>query len=285
MNASFKKIMAGVTAVTIVAMNGANFVANAANAGINGSTAANVTTALTITNVGGQFIDANEITFASLKRLDGSAATTTVAGYVGANATANTSVITLSADPTVGDNNQILVVSFITATGDFGTAQLTVGVPTSNVVTVSANVAPTLTLTLTNAAVALGTLDTASIVHSVSDPTATVTTNAVNGFNLSVASTSHGLHSTTATHTIGAAAPVIGSEGYALAVTKTGDIQANGSVVASPVLTGGATTISSSTGPTTGVTATADVEASISALTAAAADYSDTLTFTVTGTF
>lgn len=284
MNTSFKKVMAGVTAVTIVAMNGASFMANAANAAINSSTAANVTTALTITNAGA-FPDGDEINFASLKRLDGSAATTTVAGYVGNNADGNTSVITLSADPTVGDNNQILLISFTTVSGDFGTAQLTVGTPTANTVTVSATVLPTLTLALANATVALGTLSVAAPVNSATDPTATVVTNAVGGFTLSVDSANNGLTSTTASHTIGAGALGAGTQGYALAVSETADPQTNGSVTAAPVITGGAVSIASSTGPTGGYVATVDVGASISAITPNASDYTDTLTFTVTGSF
>lgn len=53
-----------------------------------------------------------------------------------------------------------------------------VGTPTSNTVTVTANVVPTLSLALTNTAVALGTLSPAGVVSSSSDPTATVATNA-----------------------------------------------------------------------------------------------------------
>lgn len=285
MNTSIKKVIAGVAAVALVAMNMASLTANAANAAINGATASVTGTALTITKAG-VFTNANEITFASLKRLDGTAATTTVSGYAATAGQDNVSQITLSADPTGNaDNNNILVVSFRTAGGDFGTAQLTVGTPTNNTVTISANVAPALSLTLTNTTVALGTLNTAGVVSSSIDPTATVTTNAAGGFTLSVDSTNNGLASAGASHTIAAGAVSAGSEGYALAVTKTADPQTNGSVVAAPNLSGGAVTVSSSTGPTAGVQATVDVQASISAITPAASDYADTLTFSVTGSF
>lgn len=43
--------------------------------------------------------------------------------------------------------------------------------------------------------------------------------------------------------------------------------------------------MATSTGPNVGYVATVDVQASISAITPAAADYTDTLTFTVTGSF
>lgn len=289
---NIKKVVAGASAIAILTMNMINFTANAANVAINGATATNVTTALTITKAG-VFTDTNEITFASLKRLDGSAATTTVAGYAATAWLNDVSEITLNADPTVWDNNQILVISFVTATGDFWSAQLVVGTPTSNTVTVTANVVPTLSLALTNTTVSLGSLSTAGAVSSSSDPTATVATNAADWFTLQVASTNNGLASATALASwltaaeslIEAGAVGAGTEGYALAVTETTDTQGNGSVVASPSLAGAAVNMATSTGPNVGYVATVDVQASISAITPAAADYTDTLTFTVTGSF
>lgn len=178
----------------------------------------------------------------------------------------------------------MLVISFVTATGDFGTVGLTIGTPTNNTVSVTANVVPTLSLTLANTTVALGSLDVANIVHSSTDPTATVRTNAVSGFSLSVDSTNNGLTSTTASHTIAAGATSNGNEGYALNVTETTDPQSNGTIVASPSLAT-PSTLASSSGPTAGYVATVDVAASISGITQAAGDYSDTLVFTVTGSF
>ncbi|MFZ4461527.1 MAG: hypothetical protein ACOYN2_03135 [Patescibacteria group bacterium] len=283
MNATFKKSIALTSVIAIATVS--TLIVNATNAAINGATATNVTTAVTITKAT-VFSDANEITFATIKNLDGTAPAggLTVSTYGGANTVDSTSVINLSADPAVANDNKVLVISFVTATGDFGTTQLTVGTPTNNSVSVTANVVPTLSLTLANTTVALGSLDAANVVHSTVDPTATVRTNAVNGFILSVDSANNGLKSTTANHTIAAGATSNGTEGYALNVTQTANPQTNGSVVASPSLAT-PSTLASSTGPTAGYVATVDVAASISGVTPAAGDYSDTLTFTVTGTF
>jgi hypothetical protein len=186
--------------------------------------------------------------------------------------------------------------------GDFGSTVLVIG--TSNNVVVSAQVEPTLTLNLANTSVDLGVLTPAAITSSATDPTATVATNAQNGWTLQVKDadldldTNAGLYSTTASKTIaatpvaGGGATAAGSEGFDIEVSETANPQGTGSVAAGFAATTGTSTITtanqtiaSGTGPNAGYIATVNIRAAISAITPAAADYTTSLTFSATGGF
>ena len=166
----------------------------------------------------------------------------------------------------------------------------------ANTISVSASVDPTLSMSLANTTVNLGTLTTGAISESSTDPTVTVATNGTSGVTISVldADGNVGLRSTTASKTIAATAnnaTVLGSEGFDIQVTQTTDPQGNGSVTAAfapngvGILTASAQSIASTSGPTSGYVATVNIRAAISATTPAASDYTTTLTFVTTGTF
>jgi hypothetical protein len=178
--------------------------------------------------------------------------------------------------------------------GDFGSAVMIIG--TSNDVVVTAQVEPTLTMNLANTAVDLGILTPSAITASATDPTATIATNALNGWTLQVVDGDGnvGLNSATAAYTIAATAnnaTAAGADGLDLEVSETADPQTNGAITAAWAAAGGATltganqTVASGTGPTNGYTATVNVRAAISNITPAATDYTTNLTFSVTGGF
>ncbi len=217
MKANLKKSIALASALAVVAVSTLSVYAT--NTAINGATASYSTTTVTVTNTAAFTNGSNEITFATIKNLDGTATTGGLTLTPSGAGTNDTSVLTISADPSTTDDNKVLVISFVTATGDFGTAQLTVGTPANNTVSVTANVVPTLSLTLSGTTVALGALDSSTVVTAATHPTATVRTNAIGGFNLLVASSNNGLHSTSANYTI-SGATANSSEGYALAGTE-----------------------------------------------------------------
>jgi len=166
----------------------------------------------------------------------------------------------------------------------------------ANTITANAAVDPTLSMSLANTTVDMGTLTTGAISQSATDPTVTIQTNAANGFNISMldADGNVGLHSADASYTIAAtasSATAAGSEGFDVEVTESADPQANGSVHPSFAPNGGgvldsaAKTIANGTGPTSGYVASINLRAAISGITPAAADYTTTLTFVATGSF
>lgn len=162
---------------------------------------------------------------------------------------------------------------------------------TSNQVNVSATVIPTLTLAVANTTIDLWALSPTAVTSSSTDPTATVTTNALGGFRLYVqdADWNLWLRSASAAHTI-ANAWVDGvvtatEEEFWIVVSESADPQTNGTIVANPIIAATPTQIASATWPTAWYVASMDVQAAITGITPAAADYTTTLTFTVTGSF
>lgn len=269
-------------ALTIAPVNaaGINDVTAVASGNAQGQT-------ITITSSGSSFTDANDVTAATITDLDGSAVVGTTFTYGLDDTNDAISVLTIAtADLT---DNQSYMLSFSTEGGDYGVVQVSVGTATDNVVNVSATVEPTLSLVLANTAVDLGVLSTAGISESVTDPTATVATNATGGFTLSVADTDGfvGLRSTTATKTIAATGnntTALGNEGFDIEVSGTGTAAAF-LAAGDGVITGSNQTIASVATPTAGNVSTINIRAAVSGITPAASDYATTLTFTATGSF
>lgn len=157
-----RKILA-ISIITTIVL--ASTITSAANIAINNTTAttpSNVgiqTTVLTITDTitGTGFSDTNEITSATITTLSGTGISTTLAP-IGADGNDAISTLTIStADLT---DNTSYIVSFTTATGDFGTTTLRIGTPTNDTLTVTASVQPVLKFAMQSNSEAFGILST-----------------------------------------------------------------------------------------------------------------------------
>jgi methionine-rich copper-binding protein CopC len=218
------KILKKITAITIIAsIVLASTITSAANTAINSSTAAAgvagaIGDTITVTNTG-EFPDGDEIATATITLLDGTAAGITTLSADGDNADNDTTTVTVAGANLV--NNTAYIVSFTTTSGDYGVAQLNIGTPTNDVLTVSANVQPVLKFALQSTSQDFGTLTS---VYAGVTTGLEVGTNAINGVTITASSTNGGLNSATASHIInGDATDADGSlydaEGYQFEAT------------------------------------------------------------------
>lgn len=180
-------------------------------------------------------------------------------------------------------------------TADFSTASIS-----DDQIVVSATVPQSFSFALSGNTDALGTLNTGSVASSPTPRTATVNTNAKNGWNVWARSANAGLSSTSASSSIASTTPgtsstlTAGTEGYNTGVTSS---QTSGSgtisvtaAYAGSALTGAGLdntlrTLASSNGTANNAVLTLTNNVSISPLTAAASDYSDTITVVGAGLF
>ncbi len=186
-------------------------------------------------------------------------------------------------------------------TGD--TDDLAVPVITNDQISITASVAPTFTFVFSNNSQALGTLSSSSVI-SGGGTTVTITTNAPGGWNAWVRSANVGLTSTSASHTINTtgsidAAPSTistGTEGYVLDADLTTDAGSGGTVTLAAEYNGTTTSaggtlsttlqsFASSNGTANGDVITLIPRTTISGVTPAASDYTDTLTVVGAGIF
>ncbi|QQS20048.1 hypothetical protein IPL85_01150 [Candidatus Saccharibacteria bacterium] len=168
-------------------------------------------------------------------------------------------------------------------------------------IVVSATVAPSFTFALSGNSDNLGALSTGSVSVSPTPRTATVNTNAKNGWYVWAKDASTGLNSTTASATIASTTPgsnstlSAGTEGYNTGVTQS-QVGGTGTVtVAAPFVGGSAgkgggldttlRTLASSTGTAQTAVLTLTNNAAISSLTLPATDYTDTITVVGAGLF
>ncbi len=198
---------------------------------------------------------------------------------------ANTgSVATQTATPTVIDS-----IGYTTASVTSDQIAVSAAVPSSFSFTLSANTDP------------LGTLSTGSVTTSPTPRTATLSTNAKNGWMVWAKDANTGLNSVTASSTIASTTPgtnstlTAGTAGYNMGATST---QAGGTgtiTVAAPFV-GTATgqggglnttlaTVASSNGTANNAVLTLKNNVAIANTTSAAADYSDTITVIGAGLF
>ncbi len=170
-------------------------------------------------------------------------------------------------------------------------------------VTITATVPPTFTFTLSGTSDAFTTDLSTSAVVSTTGVDATVVTNASNGWTAYVQSANAALDSAVTGDTIATSGTIdgspttlsTGSEGYVLDVDEDTDPQTNGSIDAE--YNGGTTSaggtlsatalqpIATGTAPTSGYVMTLIGRATISGLTQAASDYTDTWTVVAAGNF
>lgn len=188
----------------------------------------------------------------------------------------------------------------VTTSTDTATPFATAAIADDQIV-VSASVAPSFTFAISANTDNLGQLSTGSVSSSPTPRTATVNTNAKNGWYVWAKDASTGLSSVSASATITSTTPgtnstlSAGNEGYNTGITSS---QTGGSgtlTVATPFV-GGLTgkgggldttlrTLASSTGTANNAVLTLTNNASISSLTVPAADYTDTITVVGAGLF
>jgi len=172
---------------------------------------------------------------------------------------------------------------------------------TGDQVVVSATVPSTFSFALSGNTDALGTLAIGSVATSPTPRTATVSTNAKNGWLVWAKDANTGLNSTTASKTIASTTPgtnstlVAGTEGYNTGIT-TSQVGGSGTIsVAAPFVGTGTgqgggldttlRTLASSNGTADTAVLTMKNNAAINATTPGASDYTDTITVIGAGLF
>ena len=286
MNTSLlKKVAAGVSAIAILSLNLASL-ATVNAAALNGATAVVTPATDIVVTSAGAFAGSTTCT-ATITQTNTNGTTTAVT-VDSCTPAANT--LTIAASTVAA--NKYYTITFNTDDGVFGSA--TAG-DTTNDVQVTATVVPTLSMSISAPNIALGVLTTAG--YSTGSVDIVTATNAVSGADVTMASA--GLSDATVNKQIGVvgigAIPTTAATDYYKIQSKVAS-QANVAQVfndingadlfaaagtdmtASQVVLDGTTATDSST--TTTVTVGAHIAA-----TTEAGNYSDTLTFTVTGSF
>lgn len=212
---------------------------------------------------------------------------------------ANTAALSISAAATANNSGTVTTRTSVPATIDssnFSTASIA-----DDQIIVSATVPQTFSFALSANTDSLGSLSTGSVATSPTPRTATVNTNAKNGWLVWARDSNTGLSSASAPYTLASTTPgsnstlSAGTEGYNFGATSS---QAGGTgtiTVATPFVgiaagQGGGLdttlrTIASSTGTANTAVLTLRNNAAISASTPAAADYTDTITVVGAGLF
>jgi len=184
--------------------------------------------------------------------------------------------------------------SQVTITDQTDTTNVEINVIANDLITVSAVVPPSFTLSLSGATDAF-TANLSSASHTTTTGvTATINTNATNGWGLWAEDTQAGLRSASESHTIATVATgsnhtfTTGSEQYGLGVT-TANATVNyadaGGTTGSGLSTSTFNEIATAAVPASGVTANIKELADINSTTQAAQDYSDVITVVGAGSF
>lgn len=274
---SFKKAMAGVTAVTIIAMNMANFTVNAAGLTVASTAYDDGTDTITVT-VSGKDFSADNLVSWTVRTSGG---TQVSAGTSTEVTEANGSFVITDATNFNNLSADTYSVAFSTVAWDIGGAIVNVG--NDNQVVVTATVAPTLSFSLSSNTISLGTLNTDGSTYTEGNITSTVATNAQGGAVVTF----------DATGLADRSAAVLKSIGSLQAATTTLTAEANDAYkfAIDAAVTGGSTNIgqtgnavTSVSGPSAPVNAVVHIGA-VAGATTEAGNYTDTLTFNVTGTF
>ncbi len=211
----------------------------------------------------------------------------------------NSAAVTVASSATSSNTGTVTTQTSAPATIDsatYNTASVT-----SDQITVSATVPSSFSFALSGSTDALGTLSTGSVTSSPTPRTATVNTNAKNGWMVWAKDANTGLSSATASATIASTTPgsnstlSAGTAGYNTGITSTQGSGTGTITVATPFV-GGSTgkgggldtslrTLASSDGTASNAVLTVTNNVAVSATTAAAADYSDTITVIGAGLF
>lgn len=210
----------------------------------------------------------------------------------------NTAALSIKAAATNNNSGTITTQTSVPATidsADYSTASIT-----DDQIVVSATVPQTFSFALSGNTDALGSLSTGSVTSSPTARTATVNTNAKNGWYVWARDSNTGLNSASAASTIASTTPgtnstlSAGTEGYNTGVTQS-QMGGSGTITVAAPFVGGASqgggldttlrTLASSNGTANNSVLTLTNNVSISSITASASDYSDTITVVGAGLF
>lgn len=180
-------------------------------------------------------------------------------------------------------------------TGDFATASIA-----DDQIVVTATVPQTFSFALSGNTDSLGNLSSGSVTSSPTPRTATVNTNAKNGWLVWAKDSNTGLNSASASATIASTTPgsnstlSSGTEGYNTGVTQS-QTSGSGTITVAAAFVGGASqgggldtslrTLASSNGTANNAVLTMTNNVAISVITPAATDYTDTITVVGAGLF
>lgn len=211
---------------------------------------------------------------------------------------ANAAAVTVKSTPTSTNVGTVTTRTTAPATidsSDYSTASIS-----DDQIVVSASVPQSFSFALSGNTDALGTLSTGSVSSSPTPRTATVNTNAKNGWYVWAKDSSTGLNSASAAATIASTTPgsnstlAAGTEGYNTGVTSSQG-SGNGTISVPAAFTGGTftgggldtslRTIAASNGTAGNAVLTLTNNVSIGATTSAASDYADTITVVGAGLF
>lgn len=210
----------------------------------------------------------------------------------------NTAAVTVKSTPTANNSGTITTRDSVPATIDtagFSTASIS-----DDQIIVTATVPQTFSFALSGNTDALGTLTTGSVTSSPTPRTATVNTNAKNGWTVWARDSNTGLSSASASSTIASTTPgttstlVAGTEGFNTGVAQS-QSGGSGTISVTPAYANGATTgagldttlraLATSNGTANNAVLTLTNHIAIDATTSAASDYTDTITVVGAGLF
>ncbi len=210
----------------------------------------------------------------------------------------NTAALSIKAGATASNSGTVTTRDSVPATID--TASFATASIADDQIVVTATVPQTFSFALSGNTDALGTLATGSVVSSPTPRTATVNTNAKNGWLVWAQDASTGLASASAGATIASTTPgsnstlSAGTAGYNTGVTQTQTSGTGTVTVAAPFVGGASTgggldttlrTLASSNGTANNAVLTLTNNVAISTTTPAATDYTDTITVVGAGLF
>lgn len=211
----------------------------------------------------------------------------------------SSTAVTVSATPSSSNSGTITTQTSTPTTID--TSSYSTASVSSDQISVSATVPSTFSFALSGTSDALGTLSTGSVISSPTPRTATVNTNARNGWQVWAKDANTGLTSATTSSTIASTTPgtnstlSAGTAGYNTGVTSS-QVGGSGTITVATPFVGGSTgkgggldttlrSLASSTGTADTAVLTLTNNVAISNTTAAANDYADTITVVGAGLF
>jgi hypothetical protein len=233
----------------------------------------------------------------------GSGATVTFSGITAMSASTSYCVV-LSSTTAVTNPTATGVQSAVITAGSDAAATVSIDIISNDQVVVTATVPSSFTLALSGSTDAFTANLASGSIGTTTGVTATVNTNAKNGWYLFGTDANTGIRSTTQSYTIASKTPgtnaslTAGTEGYVTGLPASGITQGTGAGTTSATTAyassgsgngSGLDTnyrqIASSTGTASGAIVTIKEYAAISAITPAATDYSDTITLVGAGSF
>jgi len=267
--------------------------------GWTGSSAGSVNTTQTVSTTGcTSLTGATNVLPGSSLTAAGSGSTITVSNVTAL--AASTSYCAILSSTSAVTNPTASGVSDVIVTAGSDSSSNAIDIVSNDQYTVSATVAPTFTLSLSgNSDTFSGNLSSTALT-TTSSITATVNTNAIDGWLLWAQDTNAGLRSASVAHTIPSVTAAtntimngatIGTEAYALGVSSVTSGNATSGYLDSSGISGGGLSstsfnqIASNTTPSSNDSVVIKELADISATTPAASDYSDTITIVGAGSF